>query len=352
MNINYKFFEGPDHYQRIKNVFTEIAPKIIKYIYYTPNIVCYAEYAKRLESGTIILTDILTSYAGIIAMYLISECEISEKDEEMIRVALIFGFFQACSGILEINQIGKFGEWLQKEFNIKLPDNWIGFNVSDPFWDCYNKPSLISMTMTSKGKLIPLDFHVLDNPVIFINGFDEKQLPFILSEVKVCHAQLLPVLRTCDILLTTNQNIIIHGPAGSGKTSFLEIFFSKKEAYIPVFINASDSLDIESIISYIAVHTPLISKASAPNNGNKAFVLIIDGLKPQHVQIIEFIRMLITQHTFPLNSPNDEKVFEFAKVHHFNKIINNCHHVFLLIFVQFSLSHSVKIHRFSLQIKY
>ena len=323
------FIEGL-HSNLIKDVFNDVAVKIIKYLYYTPNIVCYAEYAKRLESGTIILTDILTSYSAILGIYLISTSGIHDDDEKLIKLALIFGFFQVCSGILEINQIEKFDSWLCKEFDIKVPENWIGFDVSDPFWNCYNKPTLISMTMSTKGKLVPLDFHILDDPVVYEgigidddedNELEDDHLPFILNEVKICHAQLLPQLRTCEMLLKTRQNIIIHGPPGSGKSSFLQIFFSKKDSYIPIYINVSDTLDIESIISYIATHTPLISKATAPNTGNKIFVLIFEGLKPQHVQIIEFLRMITSSHTFPLNSPNDEKVFEFAKIHEFNIII-------------------------------
>ncbi|OHT03622.1 Dynein heavy chain family protein [Tritrichomonas foetus] len=306
------------HIPLIRSIFNEIAPEVVTRVYHTPNIVCYSGYTKRLESATIILSDILTSYAAIIAMNILFSSGSDPSDDKQVKNAIVISFMRVCTGILESKEIAEFDHWLCEKFDVKIPNNWVGFSVSDPFWNCYNKPALYSMRI-DKGKLVPLDFTIIDEPPIYIPRLDNL-LPMIVDDLTICHAQILPQLKTCDLLLSSHQNIIIHGPLDSGKSSFLRILLRDRERYHPVFINASDSLDTETIISYIALHTPLLSK-TAPAPTSKTYVLIFDGVMKQHTEIIEFIRMIVSEHSIPLNSVNDEKVFEFAKINQFTVIV-------------------------------
>lgn len=305
----------------IKNIFCKIAPKIVSYIYHTPNIVCFSEYAKRLEGGTIILADVLPYYAASLGLYLIYHSDIKKSDELKIKAAFVIAFFKVYIGILEEKEINKFSEFCSKEFMVKIPENWVGYNVSDSFWNTFNAPSLLSLMFSNEGNLEPIDLDVLDDPFFYDDNEDNPQLPTCLDEIKVCHAQILPQLRLSQILLTIHQNIIIHGPCDSGKTSFLDILCQTNESIIPIYIQASDSLDSQTIVQCISSQTSLLSKATMSNIGNKSYVLIFDGIEPHHIHIMEFIRMILTNHTIPLISPNDEKVFEFATVHQCNVVV-------------------------------
>jgi hypothetical protein len=86
-------------------------------------------------------------------------------------------------------------------------------------------------------------------------------------------------------------------------------------------------LSSELVVSLIAGMTPLVSKTTTTTPSTKSYVIIIDNIEPEHVELMEFIRMLLTTHSIPVNSPNDPKVFESTSVHPFSLIATTRHYV-------------------------
>ncbi|KAK8895532.1 hypothetical protein M9Y10_023999 [Tritrichomonas musculus] len=311
--------------QSIRSIFEQVSPAIIQKVYHLNNIVCSTENlsSNKLKNGHILLGEILSMYSVVLAMKTINEANIKQDDEDQLRLCLILSFARIYSGVIASSQLMQFNSWLCSEYHIELPKDWVGFTVSPAFSECFDHPQLLSIRLL-QGEMIPLSSSDLEKPPIFTNSMnkDDKKLPLFVDQLNVIHPQILPALHITELLITSRQNVIIHGPSDSGKTSFLPIIFDGLKNVEPIVVSASCYLTGESITNYLINHTTLIAKSrSRSTHEKKNYILVFDGIEKEHVELMEFIRMLITSHSIPHFSPNDQKVFEFANLSDFSVVV-------------------------------
>jgi hypothetical protein len=277
----------------LKNIFCELCPAFVKHTYFAENIVWSYESVVRVRDGYVILSDVLPMAAAVMAIQEAETCLPKSPDGYQPRLLVILALTRVYSGILQRDKLDDFDHWIRGTFQVSLPSDWVGMNVSDAFWNVFQRPSLYSLRMVN-GELQPLDFSLLDADPFYVPTAD-KELPFFPDEVSVCHAQMLPALHACEILLAARQHFVVFGPMDAGKTSFLNILLSNKENIIP----ANQALSIEMVLAFIEGHTPFVSKSVAVPVPSKSYVLVFDGLEGDQIQVVQFLRMLVTQNAIP-----------------------------------------------------
>lgn len=315
---------NPTQIEVIRNVFNEIAPLIVQRIYHSKNLVYSTEKSlsiKLIQNANVLICDILPMYAAILAMRTIDSSEIDLNDEEQVRKCMIMSFASIYNQVLLNEDKSSFNTWLCIQFKIQLPKDWIGFTVSSAFTECFPHPSLINMRI-NKNQFIPLNQSKLEKKPIFTHFLLDKNdsdLPLFTDEISIIHPQVLPQLNLAESLLMSRQNILIHGPFDSGKTSFLPMIFTELTNVEAIPIDVSKYYTIDLIVHFLCTNTSIISKSSP--NQHKNFVLIFDGITSDHSELIEFIRMIIETHKIPKYSPNDQKFFEFDELLGFSVIV-------------------------------
>ncbi|OHT05712.1 Dynein heavy chain family protein [Tritrichomonas foetus] len=306
--------------QVIKSIYCEVAPLIVNKVYTLKNDVCSSELPTRISNGHILLGEILPMYAGILAMRSIDYAGVNQSDEDQIRLCTILSFARMFYSVLKSSEVSSFNTWLCSQFHIDLPNDWVGFTVSTSFSEYFTRPMLMSMRF-NKGELIPLSSSKLEKPPILRKTEESSKLPFYIDQISVIHPQILPALHMTKLLLMARQNILIHGPNDSGKSSFLPMIFAEMKNVEPIMIKSSKFLTGKAITDYLCTHTQIVSKSKNSSSSQKNFVLVFDGVESHHFEIMEFIRMLIMTHKIPKFSPNDQKVFEFAELYSFSVIV-------------------------------
>jgi hypothetical protein len=293
----------------VRRVFNAIAPVIVARAFHAKNSVCYIDNPERIPGGFVILGGVLPRYAALLTMQTLADEQINQSNEEQVRVCMVQSFARVFDGVLESSEIVNFEAWLRLYFNVVVPEDWAGFNVSDSFVAVYPKPSLLAMRMYS-GALIPLNLSQLNEKPIVTTPPDSQ---FLYDDLAVCHAQILSALLVCEKYLSAKQNFLIHGSSDSGKSSFLNVLFDGKEQLVAIVISVSDALTVEHVIGFLTTHTPSVSKSTSFGQNPKSCVLVFDGICAHHTELLEFIRMLITLHSYPVNSPNNQKVWEIVQ---------------------------------------
>ena len=303
----------------VRSVFCEIAPTIIKRVYHTKNIVCYSEADSKMEYGNVIISEILPMYAAALAFAIIDSAKVDCTDDDQVTDAMVLAFFRIFSSIMEPKEVSSFDSWLRTTYEVEMPPDWVGFSVPDHFWNTFQRPSLHSMRLM-KGKLVPIDFQKLgDKPLMQMRS--ENQMPFILDDITVIHAQMLPVLETASLCLGSMKHLLIHGPPDSGKSSFMRVLFDDNAGITPLIIPASRYQTTESLLAFIMSHTNLITKARLPSWQIKKYALVFENLDENHTFLMEFIRMLISTQTIPEFSTDDQKTYETHTISNFVVVV-------------------------------
>lgn len=300
-------------------LFCVVTPNVVNRIYRTVNDLCYLDATSSVKDAHVLICDVLPMYAALLAMRVIVQGSVDQSAQDQVKVCILVAYARVLSGILHEKEMQEFEIWMRATYALDIPIDWVGFNVSAAFSSVFPRPSLLSLRMY-QGKLIPLNFSQMEGRPISPQRAEEE-LPLLIDEMTVCHPQILPAQRICDMMMLNKQNIIVHGPHDSGKSSFLKILFNGKNNIIPIVIPVNNLLTGERIVNHVITHTSLISKSLDPSLTAKTYVLVFEGLESQHTQAMEFIRMIVTNHTIPLTSPNDQKVLEFASLHNFMVIV-------------------------------
>jgi energy-coupling factor transporter ATP-binding protein EcfA2 len=242
----------------IRSMFCEVAPIVVKRVYHTKNLVCHSEGDVRVPNGHILLSEVLPTFAGVLAIRLIYSTQIDCNEDKQVKMVMVIAFFRIFANVIEPKEVAGFDTWLRSTFVIDVPPDWVGYSVPDQFWNIYKRPSLQSMRVF-RGKLIPLDFsRITDKPMVQFRG--EGLLPIMMEDICVVHAQMLPVLECANALMAVGAHFIVHGPPGSGKTAFVQALLYGNDAYTPVWIPSSRCATTENLLSLLATHTNLVSK--------------------------------------------------------------------------------------------
>ncbi|OHS99238.1 Dynein heavy chain family protein [Tritrichomonas foetus] len=310
----------PESIAKFRTQFCEIAPNIVRRIYHTKNQVCSSETDTHVLYGEILLTEILPMYAAIFAFLSVEPIKLDLADEKQIKTLIVISFFRVFSSFLDEKEMSSFDTWLRTTYTIDAPPDWVGYSVPDHFWETFKRPSLWSLRLF-KGKLIPLDFAPINEKPI-INMRSDNMLPILQDEVMFIHAQMLQALHISQTLLKNKINFIINGCAESGKSTFINLMFRDIEGIIPIIIPSSKYHSQETLLSYISLHTNLISKIQVPMSQMKTFALVFENVEASHTNLLEFIRMLMVERQIPIYSTGDQKIYEQQKVNNFIVIIS------------------------------
>jgi hypothetical protein len=306
---------GSHFISKMKAHFVGIAPAMVDHVYQLKNHLFYVDDVYRTPEHAVLLVDHLCSKALQFAVSCIREFK---ANDSILKEILVYAFFKIFSGILDSAVISSFDSWCRQAFDLAVPPDWVDFDVSQLFWDCFPRPYLQAMYYREDA-LVPLDFRVLErNPMACPP--DSVCLP---RRVAVYTPHFLPSLRIAATLLTTRENIFLYGPRLCGKTSFLRLLLVDEPAITPVYIPVSSLSTCRSLFHFIQKRTSVTIKDVKLMTQAKLYALIFENVMPEHTATIEFIRMIISQGTVPIVSPNDPKMLEMVQLKHYFVVVTS-----------------------------
>ncbi|OHS96659.1 Dynein heavy chain family protein [Tritrichomonas foetus] len=307
--------------RHIIKLFPEISASIIKYVYKTPNYLYHSDSQMRTQDSEVIIAEHLP-YLALLYMFNYLDIAAADKsNEEHIRVVMVMSLFTVFSSIIENTNLAEFDNWVRAQFQLKVPQDWVGFEVSQRFWDTYPRPSMMSLRFY-ENDLLPLkeDFinmSPLTSPNVALAG-----LP-ILSTVSICTVSYLPLINQGEILLRQKQHFMLYGPAGCGKSTLLKFIFRNSQDIIPMVIPVSKWSTKHSLQQFILTHSNILQKQYMLATEMKTHALIFDNLPPNNMKAIEFIRMLVTSSFVPVTSRKDPKYLDMLQMKNYFVIVTS-----------------------------
>lgn len=300
--------------ETFKKLFIQIAPTVVHYVFETEN------FLSKTEGGNQLISDHMSYLSMELALHYYEQSSMQKKyDESQIKTILILAFYSAFSGIIWPSALNIFDNWIRVTFFIEIPEDWVGFNTPDPFWDFYQRPSIQTLQFY-KGKLIPIDFSLLlEKPIQKVRiECPTLKLP---SDFSICAAQYLPVICESRLLARKKRHFIIHGPKSSGKSSLLQFVFLHSNDIVPITIPVTNSSNGYTLQKFISSLAPIITKKYMTLHDTKTYALIFDNVPSENLHALEFIRMLVSTSSIPSSSRNDSKYLDFLQVQHFFVIV-------------------------------
>lgn len=316
---NPQFNLSEDNMSRFGSHFVTIAPTIVNYVYNVENKICYIKSNRQIQHGEILFTETYPTCAAILSLVSIEASKIDFDDEKQIKTLIAFCFYRIFSCFLNETETNSLDTWLRSTYSIEIPTDWVGNSVPDHFWEVYPRPSIASLRLY-KGKLIPIDFSLISGKPLIITR-SENMNPIVQEDMMIAHAQMLPSFHECRSLLNNKINFIIQGDHESGKSSFVSLLFNNYESIIPVIIPSSEFHSQETVLPLISAHTNLITKIKLPASQIRTFAFVFDNLEASHIYLIEFIRMLVSEHQIPVYSKGDQKIYEMQSINNFMVIV-------------------------------
>lgn len=295
----------------LKELFVNLAPQVVDYIYHTKNLIYYNENPTMLKDGNIYIAHHLPLEVVKFCCAYLETNDSDCRDTNILKIAMVHSFFVIYKNIIDVESINLFDTWIRSTSIIEIPPDWVNFSVPDSFWDIYARPSLLSMRLY-KGKLIPLDITPLQTKPI-INPRTATQGYTLPGDVSVCSPQFLPALFHARIAMRKNDNIIIHGDRLSGKSTLLKFIFLNLDI-IPIYVPVSSTSTRTSIRNFIQFHTKIIAKDYVMEHERKKFCLIFDNVSPDNKETCEFIRAITKTTKLPDVHPADYKRFDFSNI--------------------------------------
>lgn len=305
--------------EKMEEIFNEIAPSVVSFVYRLKNQVFSIESPVRMNGGAVIMSDHLPFLSLKYSIYYIREKSCNVDDEKQLRSSFAFAFFTVFCGILEPTTISTFDSWIRASFQINVPLDWVGYDVSEHFWDAFPRPCLHAM-YHQDGSLVPLDYKTLSNEP-FITPSERSKDVVLLKDINVLTASFLPLLKEASILTKYKENLLIYGPKVSGKSNFLNFLLKDMDDVVPVFIPITPLSNSNTVLQFLANHSPIIKKDYFMSKTDKTYALIFDNVESSNTEALEFIRMIATTNTIPYVSKNDPKVIEYVQLHNFFLIV-------------------------------
>lgn len=300
----------------IKRHFIEVIPKMVSYIHELKNEVFCEHSNHNMEGGEVILVDHLTTQALLFAALYMKECECDFTNEILVRNVLLFGMFTVFTSILDHSSSAMLDSWIRSNYDIDVPKDWAEFNVPEHFWDLFPRPCLQAMHYVN-GILIPLDLESLRQEPI-VRKSDQVMTP---NSVSVYTAPCLQLMFEAKILVKYNENILLYGPRGCGKTSFLSFLFHKDPRIIPIHIPVSPLSTAQTLFQFIRKHSNVTKKDYILSSNPKIYALIFDNVDPSFTEAVEFIRMLTNTSSVPSFSTSDSKLFELVQLRNYFVVV-------------------------------
>jgi len=320
-----------EYYKVYLHVFLDIAPQILDYI--DSGIL---DYHEKCQSTPFLLTheiidDILLERILLFAFQYFIQSHINENSESQFRIILLHSFFLIYGSVLPIEKAVQFDFWIRKQFHIDLPSDWVGFHVTEEYWNTFPRPSFQSVYY-SENKFKPFSYSISDLLPIPLRHFESQNLSH--DDFVVNCPIFLPIFFTLKIAFAIKQHVLLYGPLMSGKKSLLRLFFEKETNIIPVYIPITKSSTGQSLLSYMSLCTSLTSKKSLSQESNNVYALIFEGITSDNVYAMEFIRMIVTTGTIYKCSERDPKILNQIQLSNMVVIaISNDNEVFPARFV-------------------
>ncbi|EAY23175.1 Dynein heavy chain family protein [Trichomonas vaginalis G3] len=289
----------------LKDLFVQIAPQVVDYIYHTKNCIYYSESLKMVKDGNVYISHHLPLEVVKLCLSYLETSDCDCHDSNNLKIVMVHSFFIIYKNIIDVEQINLFDTWIRSTYIIEIPPDWVNFSVPDTFWDIYSRPSLLSMRLY-KGKLIPLDYSPLQGKPII----NSSQGYTLASDVSVCSPQFLPALFHSRIAMRKSDNLIIHGERLCGKSTLLKFMFLNTDI-IPIYIPVTKTSTRSSICNFIQFHTKIIAKDYVMEFDRKKYCLIFDNVCPDNKETCEFIRAITKTSKIPDIHQNDFKKFDY-----------------------------------------
>ncbi|EAX91539.1 Dynein heavy chain family protein [Trichomonas vaginalis G3] len=289
----------------LSKIFVEVIPKVTNYL--TEELKGYIPEL-RDNFKKYMMKDALPRKALEYTSMIIVAQQVNQDDENSIKIAFLHSVFKVFCGLLTEEAIKEFDQWMLHTYEMSVPTDWDGLNVPEICTQKYPTPSLISLRFF-KDKLIPLDFDLtLGTPT---NSAKDSDVQMRVEDIAVCTPEMMPMMAHISVLIRNKQNIFLHGQQGSGKTAFLHQIFSKEpNLYIPIFIPVTPSSTGRSLLEFIRMHTPVITKNYAMMKTKAIYALIFEDVPFENQTAAEFIRQIITTKSLVFSSKVDPKYYE------------------------------------------
>ena len=290
--ILHRVFEG-DMVMKVLSVFEDVMRVVVKYVYHRENYACYTGSAKNMQDGSLLITDRLPTLVATLLRGLIQRGNVDPSNEEQLKLGLCHACFIAFSPILTEAQVVQFDLWLRSSFHVDLAVDWTDMNIPAHFAEIYPKPCFRSHRIIN-GQLVPLDTSVLDMKFFNLPG----------SQAFV------------ESIVVPNSYFVFMSDVMT--KYLLKFFFLSDSYYDPVFIPTSESTTTEAIYRFLEIHTSLIQKFASKA---KKTVLIFEDVKASNIEVLEFIRHLLSSAQISLSSTSDPNYFEKVDIKNFAVII-------------------------------
>ena len=237
-----------------------------------------------------------------------------------LKSVLFIAFFTIYSNVIDESEIPAFDKWIRVTFSINIPEDWTGFNVPNHFWDIFPRPTLQSVRFF-KGLFIPIDFSLLNENKSLLKKVDRIISTKFVADLSIAIPQYLPLLYQSTILSKNCQHMFLYGPQKSGKNHFLNFFFSQNQDIIPVYVPNGPNSTNETMSSFISTHCTVIKKKYFMLPEMKIFALVFDNVDPNNLEVVEFIRMIVSSRTITKVSQNDPNFLDIIDLRNFFVIV-------------------------------
>jgi energy-coupling factor transporter ATP-binding protein EcfA2 len=306
-NVNHDFRSiVPGQY------FSEIVTEVVKYVSNVPSLICSPETDSLSSDARILIKELLPMRTAEYAVAYLDSVSPEETSIEVIRAIIVHPPFAVFSSILDEKGTETFDNWLRSTFDVQLLKEWASTKIHDQFLDRFPRPSLRSMKVSKRG-LVTLDFARL-NLKPYVKPFERTRM---LSDISIHIAEFLPAAFQAQILLDHKKHIILHGPRNSGKSTFLYHLTVECPDVVPAIVPCSELSTKESLLKFIALHSPTAVKDYILSKDDRTYALIFENVLPTHQRTLEVIRMIVSVGALPQVSRNDPKILDFIKLRNF-----------------------------------
>ncbi|OHS97076.1 Dynein heavy chain family protein [Tritrichomonas foetus] len=294
----FKDHFSDEDFQILSTIFNEVSPRIIEKVVTLPTLVDFK-----------FLADKYAKKAGIYGLQYITNKHINVvENPDHCKFLILKGFYDIFSSILEQDQIKDFDSWICEEFELPIPENWSGLNVSEQFIEAFPEPTLGSLTI-EENKISPIDFSLLSSRAI-VHIEDGGAMPLFINDFVIPNANFLQPVIVFNASMETRSNILLFGPSFSGKSSLLSFVFHNNKDVCPIEISLNKLITTGDIIEVIKTQTSLMRKLKINIEPPKLYALVFTHIDQASYHVIEFIRELMATSTLNLTSRIDPKLID------------------------------------------
>lgn len=298
--------------ENISKFAEEIFPPTVKYMFNTPNCLCYLQSSNNMFGAKDIMSNHIPEMAlkFLSGMITLGYCNINNT--EILRFSMIVAVFRVFSSLLSVNEFYDFDKWLRSTFKLSIV-NSTGYNtqhIPEAFIETYPYAGLATHCIYD-STLSVVDTKYLEIPPIIPSKSElyAKKITVPTSEMANCFYNL-------DVAIATKMPVIIINECGV--SSFLNVYFNERVQYQPVYFPSDSSISTEGLIRYL-VHTTSVSSTFIDET--KKYVLIFKDISSENTELHEFIRMICEEKTIPFTSVHNPNYLDLVRLHDYTVIV-------------------------------